>query len=555
MRYVVVDSAEFTYPDRFDYPSASTAIELDTPRGTYATFQILLGGLCTDHIRQNWLPEAIYKDQALWEQAKLGFPRTSGVEILTDLPFTTEWYSLVPVTVEQNYGLAPADIKPPHFPIRTAPYRIYDCLRPFDGSLDVGVGDGRELDTDIGGVFGAIHVPTDATPGSYTASIKITAGKESVTVPLFLTVYKTTVPAESLTVIQGYGQNFVTRYHGVRYASPEFYALDDAYVKALRRMRQNMAYTGGVKVSEVGRNQYEFDFTAMEQDMRRKLSQGIKYFNGPSVGWRQSWHSSTILVNNKIPAMSYEGYCYLVQYLPALHDMLTRNGWLDIFMMGIADEPNAENCTEWRALAGLVHKIVPDIKLIDAVSYGNIHGALDIWVPLNMEYDKHQAEIETLRQQGNEIWHYVCCGPRSEQYINRFLDYPLLSTRYLHWGNYRHNLTGYLHWAANSYQPGQDPFRQSCPEHTNTDSTIFLPPGDTHLLYPGEHGPWLSARGEAQRQGTEEYEMLRHLAATDKQAADAICKTVFRSFCDVEYDTAIFRAARKRLLEALSAIE
>ncbi len=36
MRYVVVDSAEFTYPDRFDYPSASAAVVLDTPRGKKA---------------------------------------------------------------------------------------------------------------------------------------------------------------------------------------------------------------------------------------------------------------------------------------------------------------------------------------------------------------------------------------------------------------------------------------------------------------------------------------------------------------------------------------
>jgi hypothetical protein len=355
-----------------------------------------------------------------------------------------------------------------------------------------------------------------------------------------------------LTIVQSLAADRVTRYHGVRWGSEEYYALDDAYFKALRRMRQNMTYMWGIKVTELGDNKYEFDFTEMENAMRRQLSQGIKYFNGPSIGRRESWHTSTILVNDKLPAMSYEAYLYLKQYLPALHEMLERNGWIDRFVMGISDEPNAENCTEWRALAGLVRRIVPDIRLIDAVSYGNIHGALDIWVPLNMEYDKHMAEIETFREGGSEIWHYVCCGPRSECYVNRFMDYPLLSTRYLLWGNYKYDLTGYLHWATNTYQPGQDPFRQNCPSHTNADSTIFLPPGDTHLIYPGEHGPWLSVRGEAQRESAEECEMLKVLAKTDKQTADAICQKVFRSFCDVEYDVQKFRAARKQLLIALS---
>ena len=551
MRYIVVDSAEFTYPDQMRYPTAASAVTLDAPRGGMATFQILLDGLTADHVKENWLPEAIYNDPKVLEQAKIGFPRMGGVTVSTDLSLPVEWYTLVPVTVERNHGLEPENFKP-HFPERVAPYRVYDCFRPFDGTLDVGVGDGRMPDTAIGGLYGAVCVPADADPGEYKAAITITVGETTLTIPLTLTVFKAVLPEESLTIIQGYNAGAVARYHGVEHGSDAFYAIDAAYIKALRRMRQNMMYTGGVKVTELGDNKYEFDFSVMEATMRRQFSQGMTMFNGPSVGWRQSWSASTILVNGKIPSMSYEGYCYLSHYLPALHDMLERNGWLDKFVMGIADEPNDANCTEFRALCGLVRKIVPDIRLIDAMSYGNLHGALDIWVPLNAEYDRHQKEMETLRANGDEIWQYVCCGPRYNEYINRFMDYPLLATRYMFWGNYRYNLTGYLHWAAVHYQPGQDPFRLNCPEHHNTDSVCYLPSGDTHLLYPGEDGPWLSARGEAQRESAEEYELLRALAAKDKAKADEICGKVFRSFRDVEYDVAAFRTARRELLTALS---
>jgi hypothetical protein len=186
------------------------------------------------------------------------------------------------------------------------------------------------------------------------------------------------------------------------------------------------------------------------------------------------------------------------------------------------------------------------------MSYGNLHGALDIWVPLNAEYDRHQKELESLRAAGDEIWHYVCCGPREPGYINRFMDYPLLSTRYLHWGNYKYNLTGYLHWAANHYQPGQDPFVQNCPEHHNTDAVCYLPAGDTHLMYPGKGEPWLSIRLETQRESAEEYELLRELAKTDKAKADELCENVFRSFREVEYDVTKFIENKKALLEALS---
>ncbi len=550
MRYVVVDATEFTYPDIIDYESAQSSISLDVARGGYATFQILIDGLKADHKKENWIPEDIYKDEKVLEQSRIGFARMSGVDVSTDLALPIEWFTLVPVTVE-NCDLKP-EYRAAHFPEREAPYRVYDCLRTFDGTLDVGVGDGREKDTSIGGLYGSIYIPKETKAGEYKSAVKISVGGEILSIDLCLTVYNAVIPEESLTVIQGYNPYNVARFHNVEYGSDEFWKLDTAYIKDLRRMRQNMMYLGGVKVTEVGKNKYEFDFSVMEETMRLRLSQGMKYFNGQSVGGRQSWQGSTILLRGKIPAMSYEGYCYLSQYLPALHDMLERNGWIDRFVMGVSDEPNEHNATEFRALCGLVRKFIPDIRLIDAMSYGDLHGALDIWVPLNAEYDKHMAEIETLRANGDEIWHYVCCVPRKQEYINRFMDYPLLASRYLFWGNYKYSLTGYLHWATNSYQPGQDPFRLNCPEHRNADSVCFLPAGDTHLLYPGDDGPWLSVRGEAQREGVEDYELLKELAKRDKAKADAILDKGFRSFRDVEYDTVKFRAIKRELLEALS---
>ncbi|MBQ1954583.1 MAG: DUF4091 domain-containing protein [Clostridia bacterium] len=554
MRYIAVDSAEYTYPDSLNYESAGNSIEVDAPRGGYANFQILLDGLKEDFRKENWIPESVYTDPELAKQAQIGFPRASGISVKTDIGFETEWFSMVPVTVEKNHGLAEENFKP-HFPERVAPYRIYDCLRPFDGTLDVGVGDGRCPDTGIAGLFGSVAIPKDAAYGEYSSFVEITVGDETVKIPLNVKVYKAVVPEESLKIIQGYNAGAVAMYHGVDPKTEEFRRLDAEYIGALRRMRQNMMYTGGVKVTEIEKNKYEFDFSVMEETMRRQMAQGIRFFNGPSVGWRKSWSESTILVRGSIPSMSYEGYCYLSQYLPALRDMLVKNGWLDCFVMGIADEPNEFNSTEFRALCGLVHRIVPEIRLIDAMSYGDLHGALDIWVPLNAEYDKHRTEIETLRDNGAEIWHYVCCAPRGEEYINRFMDYPLLATRYLFWGNYKYDLTGYLHWASNCYQPGQDPFRLNCPEHRNVDAVCYLPSGDTHLLYPGENGPWLSVRAEAQRESAEEYEMLKRLSETDKAKADEICAKVFRNFRDVEYGISEFRSVRRELLEALSEIE
>ena len=512
MEYRVVSSAEFTYPDVFEYASGTSAVDAFAARGCYAAWQVLVRG--TDEK----LPVSL-----------TGLPDGAHAEI----------YTLVPVPVEQNIGIAPEQRKP-HWPERVAPFLVNDCLRPYDGTITVKEGQG--------GLYFAVKVEKDAAPGTYHPVLTV----GDATIPVTLTVYAAALPDETLTVIMGYSRGPLTQFHHLTPGTPAYEAMDRKYLAALRRMHQNMMYVGGVKVTETQENCWSFDFSGLIRSMEIAEAAGMRAFNLPSIGWRQSWQSSTILLNGSIPAMSYRGYRYLTQYLPALKKVLVEHGWLDRCVMGVADEPNAANATEFRALCGLVHRIFPEIRLCDAMSYGDLHGALDVWVPLNAEYDKHRAEIETLRENGGEIWHYVCCGPREYGYINRFMDYPLLSTRYLHWGNYRYHLTGYLHWAANCYQPGQDPFVQNCPEHHNTDAVCFLPAGDTHLLYPGTDGPWLSMRGEAERAGAEEYELLTALAAVDKEKADALCRRVFRSFRDVEYDVAAFTENLRELLAALS---
>ena len=131
------------------------------------------------------------------------------------------------------------------------------------------------------------------------------------------------------------------------------------------------------------------------------------------------------------------------------------------------------------------------------------------------------------------------------------MDYTLLATRYHGWGNYKYDMKGYHHWAVNRYLGGQDPFKNSC---TMQDNETELPAGDTHIVYPGENGPWMSVRLENYRAGFEEYEMLRVLAQKDKKLADDICASVFRSFKDVEYDPLTFRAVRNVLIRAMEEV-
>jgi hypothetical protein len=402
------------------------------------------------------------------------------------------------------------------------------------------------------GLYIAFNIPGGSVPGDCSGKLEIEIAGEVLEIPVSLKVYAAEVPEEEhLKLINGYSSGATAQFHHVAPGSPENHELDKKYLTMLRRMRQNMLYVGGVKNLGTENGHLRFDFSGLEKNIEFYLSLGYKYFNMSSVGGRKSWHESTILVAG-YPAMSYEAYRYLADYLPSLQAFLDSKGWIDNFYMGISDEPNEHNATEYRALCGLVRKFAPRIRLIDALSYAPVHGALDVWVPLNAEYEKHREEFESFRVGSDEIWHYVCCGPRGELYINRLMDYPLLSTRYLFWGNYKYSLGGYLHWASNCYQPGQDPFKLNNPTHHNCDATCTLPAGDTHIIYPGTNGPWMSLRLEAQRQSAEDFELLRLVSHKDRALADKICGEGFRSFKDVEYDPVRFEEIRTDLLEAAS---
>ena len=509
MKYTCVDTAEYLYPDITEYTSGTDRIDILTPRGSFACAQVFLteGSGSVSVACEGWNPEV---------------------------------YEMIAIPVEENNRITEENTAP-HTPERKAPFDVYDCLKPSNGKLTFKDG--------VAAVYFSLWIPKDAPVGVTEGSIKL----GDIRIPVTIEVSSAVVPDETMSVLMYYIKPNVCIYHKVEEGSDEFERLETEYLMMLRRMRQNALWipeTENFPVTTVlGENRYEFDFSHMEAFIGKAMTLGYKKVYH-RLGFRESWNKSTILVGG-LPCMSFEGYCYLAQYLPALRKFLEERGWLDKFMLSILDEPRANNAMEYRALCNLARKFAPGMKLIDAISFGYVDGTIDICVPMTCEYEEHREDYEAYRKYGDEMWSYDCCIPRGNGYINRFMDGALLATRYHGWGNYAYNLTGYLHWAANFYQPGQDPFTQSCPLHQNTDDIAKIPAGDTHIMYPGEDGPWMSVRLENYRAGFEEYEMLRAVASEDKALADAVCGKVFRKFNDVEYDARVFRAARNELIRAM----
>ena len=145
------------------------------------------------------------------------------------------------------------------------------------------------------------------------------------------------------------------------------------------------------------------------------------------------------------------------------------------------------------------------------------------------------------------MWFYTCCGPTGT-YANRFIDYPLLKVRYLHWLNFHYGATGYLHWGYNWWDT-LSPYTQT---QVTYSSRLAYPAGDQAIVYPTpDGGLYDSMRWEAVRAGIEDYELLMMLEEKDPKKARRISASLIRGFNDYDMDIARFRAARLRLLRTL----
>ena len=127
----------------------------------------------------------------------------------------------------------------------------------------------------------------------------------------------------------------------------------------------------------------------------------------------------------------------------------------------------------------------------------------------------------------------------------------LLRPALLGWGAALFRLDGFLHWGLNQYRKNQNPFEMSVIPNWGGGSNC-LPAGDTHVVYPGDAGPWSSVRFESQREGIEDLELLRLLEQNKPKQASSLVRSVIRGFDDYTKEATVFRAARRKLLQKLT---
>jgi len=413
-------------------------------------------------------------------------------------------------------------------------------------------------------VWLTVRVPADAQPGFYCGELTFRSGVQIARRPLSLRVWPVTLPEERTLQVSLWptiNGKRMQRFAGFRWSptQPEFWELVESYARTMAEHRQTTIYT---PISQYVRctvgpdGGLAFDFTIFDRWVRTFRDAGVMKIEGSHLAhgpYDTEKHHTYVwsvkdggAVKSTAPAFEKEAEAFLAKMLPALRDHLRANGWLDDYLQHVMDEPTKKNAHRYAQLASVVRQHAPDIRIIDALRVKDLTGSVDVWVPQLDLFAKKRSFYRRRQAAGDEVWFYTCLGPR-RPYMNRFIDYPLLKTRMLHWLASAEGASGYLHWGWNQWAQ-EDPFNE-----VEDHGGYWLPAGDSHIVYPAPGGRAIdSIRYEAMLEGIQDYELLEMLRAKDPAAADRIIRRIIRS--PRRYSTKIekFRAARRELLEALS---
>jgi len=538
MRAELRDSLENLYPDSRVGARPRRRMSLDVARGGTVAIHVLVNGL-----RRGQTLTFVVRDKGR-------------------LVSSARWFRLVDVPVEENSGLCNLtaatpviDQEPfgrqPNAPnpwvVRKAPFRTYDAMQPVEDAVRA----------DTATVALRLHVPIGrgARPGPREFTVRIGAGSDRCDQVLRVHVHDVCIPpagSASVPYTNWWHVENIADRHGVRLWSNGHWRLIRRYAELAAGGRQNTFWIPLDLIFDAGGKTPKLNRGRLRRFVRECTAAGLHFIEGGHVGHRTGgqWGATTYdvaFVNRR--AVDPEGHRVLAALCRQLLAEIEANGWRDRWIQHVADEPTAGNAADYRTMAGMVHKYMPGVPVMDATCDPGLIGTVDIWCPLAPEYQKHRREFEAQRRLGDKVWVYTCTAPGG-RWLNRFLDQELLRPVLIGWAMALYRLDGYLHWGLNQYQAGQDPFQRSVVPLANLEGNLCA--GDTHIVYPGPNGPWSSLRLEAHREGLEDLELLRRLDARDPEPCAAVVRKAVQGFDQYVTDPTQFRSIRRQLLKLLT---
>lgn len=474
---------------------------------------------------------------------------TSGEEAELSLVgngFLAEWYEMKAVPVEYNTGdgveqggamvLESGSEKTPEYVTRQAPFEVYDCLLQRENGK-VAVSNGRAA------AYLCLLADQTTTAGEYTLQIFAQLQEGLWECQLNVKVYDVKIPEDTFPITNWFSKEAICRFHHVEEDTQSYLEMLRLYARAMRRMHQNIFFVQLEERCVVSKNPWSFDFEYLTPVIECFFSEGMQKIELGTLLHRGFLPDGTpnmytdrftCTMEKSLTFDTMEGYVHTVQLVQSLAAYLKRHGWEKKVLFHIHDEPdihfkNQETLEarrrQYYLAVSILRKYLPDVQVIEAVDSAGFYGGVDIWVPGTAGYEEKKEMFDTLIQLGETVWTYVCCGPEGK-WLNRFLDFHLMRGRLLFWGCAKNRISGFLHWGFNQFPSDMNPFEgTSCPNDTGIGTNF--PCGDSFLVYPGEKGPEIGMRLEAQRRGAEDVALWALLQKKDPILQEELLDQMF----------------------------
>jgi len=403
-------------------------------------------------------------------------------------------------------------------------------------------------------------IPHDAVSGNYSATLvfsgKVNGKKFKITKQVNAKVYPVTLPEQTLWVTNWWSGDFskMNNHEPVEPYSDRYWELLTSLAHVMRDHGQNTYLLPGWSSLcniEFNGTQFTFDFTNFDKMVELFIREGgLKrieggHLAGHGAGGMDGIYRGFIVYVPKIGSLPFDHdttQLFLSQFLPALYSHLETKGWNKMYVQHVGDEPFEADASLYIRIAEFVKRHMPGIPIIEAMGSRKYTNTLDIWVAILGHYHHNHAFYCERQDAGDEVWFYTCCGPQ-DNYANRFLEHPLIQTRFLHWINYRYGATGYLHWGYNQWNTNK----------TNDAAARYdWPAGDAWIVYPAEGKVYSSIRLKAMRDGIADYELLKLLEQKSPDKAKELASAVIKNFDSYNSNVRAFRLTRVKLLEWLS---
>lgn len=430
----------------------------------------------------------------------------------------------------------------------------------------------------------SVHVPRNVTQGIYftfkvgnaavgtrhlTCTIKTSLGEFKAT--FTLVIHKATLSAPKDGVLQHEYWSYpfqnlkgdevlytdpTTPFFDFEEYTPAWWKLQDSiieYHKALRVNAMRIPLTklwkdaGSKRVAET---EWHFDFTKVDEFTEYYLKNGsyshltiahiIKPFQHRVINvMNENGDYDEVDIDTPVAETWLRAYC------TAIYDHFCEKGWIDLLQMHLKDEPHDTDAWLWGRK--IMRECMPGVPATEPIDRPNVGPKLDtecdIHIPRFDIYENDRTYYEKFHEQNKTLWCYSCCFPEEPWWLNRFLDLPQHYVAMIYWACYSQNITGYLHWALNCWETGDDLF---------SGKTVQFK-GDPYCTYPDvENGTLLpTVRALTTAEGVQDYELLHMLAKYDEPTAKQISCRVARSFRDFAEDPTVISTAREEVLTLL----